>query len=117
MGIAVFFVLTLVVAGIIAYPLLPGRAAKQSVPAVTDRDIDRAVDNLRRGRSRGGHFCPACGRTYQAEDLFCVRCGHALPGDKVISTGPACPSCGAEIHKGDQFCAKCGHRTGAGEAA
>ncbi len=113
MGIVVFFLLALVAAAIIAYPLLEsltGRGKPNQSPAVTDGDIDRAVDKLRRTRSQGDHSCPACGQAYQAGDRFCVRCGHDLAAEKVVPAGPACPSCGASIHKEDQFCAKCGHR-------
>ena len=120
MGIAVFFLLALVVAGIVAYPLLEnltGRGKPAEPVAATDTDIDRAVANLRKARSQAGPSCPACGRAYQPGDRFCVRCGHDLPGEKVASPGPTCPSCGADIHAEDQFCAKCGHRTGVGEAA
>ncbi len=119
MTIVVFFLLALVVAAIIAYPLVEsvtGRGKPHETPAVTDGDIDRAVDNLRRARSQDGHSCPACGKAYQAGDRFCVRCGHDLPGEKVASTGAACPSCGADIHQEDQFCAKCGHNMAVGEA-
>ena len=120
MSIVLFFLLALVVAGIIVYPLLAkqtGNGKPQASPAVTNEDIDRAVDNLRRARSQNGHSCPACGRAYQPGDRFCVRCGHGLPEEKVVSKGPVCPSCGANIHQEDQFCAKCGHDVRAGEAA
>lgn len=117
MGIVIFFLLALIVAGIIAYPLLPGRVTTQPEAVVTDGEIDRAVRHLRRARSRNGHFCPSCSTAYQVGDRFCVRCGSALPVPQAASAGLTCPSCGAAIRKGDKFCAKCGHRMIAEEAA
>lgn len=116
-GIVIFFLLALVGAGVIAYPLLPGRATAQPEMVVTDGDIDRAVRHLRRVRAEGGHSCPACGRAHQTGDQFCARCGAALPETGDVSAGPACPSCGATIHESDQFCAKCGHPMATEEAA
>ncbi len=115
MSVAVFFLLALIAAGVIVYPLLPGRTPAQPVPAVSDRDIDRAVRRLRRTRSRDGLACPSCGQGYQAGDRFCVRCGSTLPQSGVGSGGPVCPSCGATQREGDLFCAKCGYGLDAGE--
>jgi uncharacterized OB-fold protein len=118
MGLAIFFLLTVIVVALVAYPLLPGRAPAQSPATVTDADIDQAVRHLRRTRSQSGLRCPACGKGYQAGDRFCVRCGGELPGGpETAPAGPACPSCGAAIHAGDQFCARCGHSIDAGGAA
>ena len=118
MAYVVFFVLAAISAGIIAYPLLPGRALAQSAPALTDAEIERAVRELRRSRrarhtsGRGGLSCPSCGMAYQKGDLFCVRCGNSLPegGAQPEPDELVCASCGASLHEGDQFCAKCGHR-------
>ena len=110
MSIVIVALLLLLAAAAIAYPLLPGRKLSPEVsPAVTDGDIERAVRDLRRARSRGGHACPACGQGYEAGDRFCVRCGGALPQEEIQPTGPVCPSCGAAVRDGDEFCAKCGH--------
>ena len=117
MGLAVVFLLTVIVAGVLIYPLLPGRAPVQSEPALTDGEIERAVRDLRRARSRSGFFCPACGTGYKAGDHFCVRCGGELPQAAAASAGPACPSCGAPIQESDSFCAKCGHSMVVEEAA
>jgi hypothetical protein len=114
-GVAIFFLLALIAAGIIAYPLLPGRLVAQPEPAVTDGDIERAVRDLRQAPSTGGPSCPTCARAYQAGDRFCVRCGSGLP--QPASAGPVCPSCGVVVHEGDLFCAKCGHRMASEEAA
>jgi hypothetical protein len=115
MGIVVFFVLTLIVAAILIYPLLPGRTAAEPAPAVTDGDIEQAVRQFRQTRDHAGLRCPACGHSYQAGDTFCVRCGGKLPQSQPASGAPACPSCGATSREGDQFCAKCGHAFGAEE--
>lgn len=115
MGVAIFFLLALIVAGAIAYPLLPGRARTQVAPTLTDGEIEQAVRNLRRTRSGAEQHCPACGRAFQPGDRFCVGCGQSLP--QADSAGPVCPSCGAALHSQDLFCAKCGHRLPAGEAA
>jgi predicted amidophosphoribosyltransferase len=109
MGIAIFFVLAVIVAVAIVYPLLPGRTTSSPVPKATEEEIERAVRNLRRARSRAGSFCPTCGQAFQPGDRFCVRCGGTLPQSQVAAGGPACPSCGATIREGDQFCGKCGH--------
>jgi predicted amidophosphoribosyltransferase len=109
MGLAVVFLLTVIVAGVLIYPLLPGKAPVESEPVLTDGEIERAVRNLRRARSRRGLFCPTCGKGYTAGDRFCVRCGGELPQATAASAGPVCPSCGAPIHEDDRFCAKCGH--------
>ena len=115
MGIALFSLLTLIVVAIIVYPLLPGRKPAQTAAVVTDGEIEMAVRDLRQVRSAGGLACPTCARAYQPGDLFCVRCGGALP--QVDAVGLACPACGAPIREGDQFCAKCGHQTAAAEEA
>jgi DNA-directed RNA polymerase subunit RPC12/RpoP len=119
MGIVIFIVLAAIAAGVIAYPLLPGRTSVQPAPAVTDREIERAVHNLRRTRSHGGLACPSCGKAYQSGDLFCVRCGGGLPevNAQVESDDLVCPSCGTSLHEGDRFCAKCGHRVATEEVA
>lgn len=117
MGLAIVFVLALLAAALIAYPLLPGRTPAPEAPAVTDADIEQAVRGLRQSRGRRGLFCPACGQGYQAGDGFCVRCGSALPDAEAVEQKLACPSCGAAIRKGDRFCAKCGHVLSAEEGA
>lgn len=117
MGVAIFFLLALIVVAAIVYPLLPGRTSPQPAPAVTDREIERAVRSLRQARSRDGLVCPTCGQAYRAGDRFCVQCGGTLPQPEAASEGLACPSCGATFREGDQFCAKCGHVIAAGEAA
>ncbi len=115
MAIAIFFVLTLISAAVIAYPLMPGRAAAQPAPAVTDGDIEQAVRRLRRSQSQSGPACPSCGRAYQPGDRFCVGCGAALPA--VAPAERLCPSCGASLREDDRFCPKCGHDTMGAEAA
>lgn len=117
MGLAVVLVLTVIVAGVLIYPLLPGRAPAHSEPDLTDGEIERAVRDLRRARSRSGLFCPACGLGYKAGDRFCVRCGGELPQAVGASAGPVCPSCGAQVQESDRFCAKCGHSMVVEEAA
>ena len=113
MSVAIFFVLALVAAGIVVYPLLPGRTARQAAPVVVDADIEQAVRKLRRTRSQRGQVCPSCGTAYREGDRFCVHCGGELPEARAVLTGPACPSCGATVQATDQFCAKCGHRMAA----
>jgi predicted amidophosphoribosyltransferase len=120
--VAIFFVLALLTAGAIVYPLLPGRAPAAPAPAVTDGEIETAVRKLRRARTGGGRACPTCGEAYQPGDRFCVRCGGALPsGDQGRSplplAGPVCPSCGAALQNGDRFCAKCGYALHSEEVA
>ena len=125
MAYVAFFVLAAISAGIIAYPLLPGRAPVQPAPVLTDAEIERAVRDLRRSRrarqtrSQGGMSCASCGKAYQKGDLFCVRCGSGLPEVEVQPEPDKldCPSCGAALHEGDQFCAKCGHRVATEEGA
>ena len=117
MGVAIFFVLALIVAVIVIYPLLPGRRTDVPAPVVTDGEIEQAVREFRRTGGQVGPQCPACGQSYQAGDSFCVRCGGVLPQAQPASDEPACPSCGATIREGDQFCAKCGHPTGDEEVA
>jgi predicted nucleic acid-binding Zn ribbon protein len=111
-GVAIFFLLALLAAVAIIYPLLPGRAP--TAPAITDGEIEAAVRKLRRARAGGGRACPACGEAYQPGDCFCVRCGRALPvGDgakaQLPPAGLVCLSCGAALQEGDRFCAKCGY--------
>lgn len=113
MSIAIFFLLALVAAGVVVYPLLPGRTVGQAAPVVVDGDIEQAVRKLRRARSQRGKVCPSCGGAYREGDRFCVRCGGAFPDPAAALTEPACPSCGAAVRLTDQFCAKCGHRVAA----
>lgn len=115
MGVAIFFVLALIAAAVIVYPLLPGRRPEQPAPAVTDGDIDRAVRRLRRERGRSGLSCPSCGMSYQAGDRFCVRCGNGLPQAPSTDAGVLCPGCGATVRQDDRFCAKCGQDLVVGE--
>jgi predicted amidophosphoribosyltransferase len=124
MGVAIFFVLAVIVAAAIVYPLLPGRSTSLPKPTLTDGEIERAVRNLRRARGRDGLFCSICGQAFQPGDRFCVRCGGTLPQPQTDPVGArskqpsaACPSCGATIREGDEFCAKCGHSVVAEEAA
>jgi predicted nucleic acid-binding Zn ribbon protein len=119
-AVAVFFVLVLISAAAIVYPLLPGHgspAPVQDVPAVgaTDEDIERAVRDLRRARGRSGDFCPACGSPHKPVDRFCVKCGGELP--QAAPPGPICPACGTALHEGDRFCSKCGHSMAPAEVA
>jgi predicted amidophosphoribosyltransferase len=116
MSIFVFFVLAVIAAGIIVYPMLSGRAPTQPTTVLTDSEIEQAVRALRRSRSGGGLVCPSCGRIAQADDLFCVRCGASLPEAQPEPDGLVCSFCGAGLHAGDQFCAKCGHPVGTEEA-
>lgn len=117
MSILLFFLMALIAAVAIAYPLLPGAAASQTVFVVTDGDIEEAVRGLRRsrGKPKSGPSCPSCGRAYEAGDRFCVGCGTALPA--VEAAPSTCPSCGATLREGDQFCSKCGHNLPAEEVA
>jgi hypothetical protein len=127
MSIALFFLLGAIAAVVIGYPLLPGHPAAQPVPALSDTEIEQAVNRLRRARSASGLHCSTCGAVYQAGDRFCVRCGSTLPqpgaeapGQGSIPTAsviPVCPSCGAVLREGDQFCGKCGRPIDAGEVA
>lgn len=119
MAILVFFVLAIIAAGIIAYPMLPGRTPARPAPALTDGEIEQAVRNLRRSRNRGGLACPSCGQAYQEGDLFCVRCGSGLSKANVQSKpgGLVCASCGISLQAGDQFCSKCGHPVAPEEVA
>ena len=134
MSVAVFLLLAVIVAAILAYPLLPGRTSAGPAPVVTDGDIEQAVRRLRQRQSRGGQggqttpervlgataqerACPTCGQAYQAGDRFCVRCGGALPQPQAAPPGRVCPSCGATVGERDQFCSVCGQQQAAEEAA
>jgi predicted amidophosphoribosyltransferase len=117
MGLAIFFVLAVVVSAILVYPLLPGRAPAQQDLGLTDGDIEQLVRNLRLARSSDGLHCPTCATAYQAADQYCGRCGSMLPQARPAGEGPACPSCGAGLRENDQFCAKCGHKVAIKEVA
>jgi RNA polymerase subunit RPABC4/transcription elongation factor Spt4 len=120
MSVLIFLLLAAASAGIIIYPMLPGRAPAQPAqhaPALTEGEIERAVRDLRRARSRSAEgsshdmlACPDCGAAYHQGDLFCVRCGRSLPTVDVKAAPDEllCSSCGNTLHAGDQFCAKCG---------
>jgi predicted amidophosphoribosyltransferase len=90
-----FVILGLLLLGtiaLVAYPLRGG------APVVAEPgQVARPV--------RKGPRCPGCGATYDAEDRFCVRCGHALP---VAGSPSLCATCGAPYEPDDSFCAKCG---------
>ena len=128
MSVLIFLLLAAASAGIIVYPMLPGRAPAQPAqpaPALTEGEIERAVRDLRRARTRSAESrsrnvlaCPDCGAAYHQGDLFCVRCGRSLPTVDVKATHdePLCSSCGNTLHAGDQFCAKCGQPVVAEEA-
>jgi predicted amidophosphoribosyltransferase len=116
MALAVFFVLVLLVVVALAYPLLPGRVPARPAPVMTDAEIERAVQKLRRASRESDLNCPACGKGYQAGDRFCVRCGETLPAQPVKPASTTCPSCGAALRGDEVFCSKCGHRL-AGEEA
>lgn len=107
MSIAIFLVLLVVSAGVVAYPLFsPGKQVREP-RAVSEADIERALHALRSARPQAGLACPNCGHAYQAGDRFCVQCGQPL-SEKAVAHGPVCPACGAPVHEGDLFCAKCG---------
>lgn len=115
MGIAIFFVMAVIVAAVIVYPLFTRRAYVETARAVTDGDIERALVKLRGARRQGDATCPSCGATYTAGDQFCVRCGGALMPARATADGPACPSCGATLRIGDRYCSACGHNMAAEE--
>ena len=59
--------------------------------------------------------CPSCGASFKKGDLFCSKCGSAIPQPKSKSenTLPAaepekCPQCGEIIEDNGLFCTKCG---------
>jgi hypothetical protein len=109
MGLLIVALLALGCAVIIGYPLFAARGKPAQEPALTDSDIDLAVDQLRQARGASGLHRPQCAREYQAGDGFCVGCGAQLPQMEVASAGSTCPQCGTMVQEGDQFCAKCGH--------
>jgi predicted amidophosphoribosyltransferase len=115
-GIAIFFLLALGAAAVIVYPLLPGRTPASLPAALSDADIERAVESARKKHRDSGLGCPSCGQAYEAGDRFCVRCGYELP-QAVATSEAVCPSCGAAIRGEDRFCAKCGHTLAVEEAA
>jgi hypothetical protein len=115
MGVVVFFVLALLSAAFIVYPLLPGRQPVEEFAAVTDGEIEQAVRRFRGAPASDGLSCPTCGRTYKAGDSFCVSCGGTLPTTELDAR--VCPSCGAGLGEADQFCAKCGNKLAAREVA
>ncbi len=47
--------------------------------------------------------CPACRRPVQAQDQFCIHCGHQL-----VAVVPRCPSCHAFVNRPDRYCIFCG---------
>lgn len=107
MAVAVFVLLALLSAGIIALPLVRQRPGAHSV-MVTEGVIDRAVRDRLRVRRHGGLRCPACDRGYELGDRFCVGCGAVLPQSDGAQGALRCPSCGAFIQEGDRFCRTCG---------
>jgi hypothetical protein len=124
MTIVVLLILFILATAAVAYPLLSRQASTASAPAVTDRDIERALRRLRDADPRaapapaGDLHCPACAHPYVAGDRFCVKCGADLPAGPIAAPSPvalACPACGASLRAGDVFCSKCGHRAAAGE--
>lgn len=120
MGIAIFFVMAVIVAAVIVYPLFTrrayaDRAYARPAPSVTDADIERALVKLRGARRQGDATCPSCGATYTPGDQFCVRCGGALMPARATADGPVCPSCGATLRVGDRYCSACGHNMAAEE--
>ncbi|MGD8624039.1 MAG: zinc ribbon domain-containing protein [Anaerolineae bacterium] len=116
MALLAFFVLLLIVVAAIGYPLLPGRAPARPIPAMTDAEIEQVVQKLRRADQEDGLNCPGCGKSYQAGDRFCVRCGETLPVQEVKAVAQGCPSCGAALRGDEIFCSKCGHRLATEEA-
>ena len=57
--------------------------------------------------------CPKCGKTVQADDIFCWRCGTQLIKDETPakSTAQRC-ICGALLEDGNSFCTECGRPIG-----
>ncbi len=59
--------------------------------------------------------CPSCGASFKKGDLFCSKCGSAIPQPEKEpeNTLPAaepekCPQCGEVIEDNGLFCTKCG---------
>lgn len=113
MSIAIFFVLALLSAAFIVYPLLPGRSQEGALATISDREIEQAVRRFRPLPAGDGTSCPTCGDPFKPGDRFCVSCGGALPASG--SGSEVCPSCGASLQADDQFCSKCGHRLAGAE--
>jgi serine/threonine protein kinase len=47
--------------------------------------------------------CPACSRSTQPDDQFCIHCGQQL-----VSQIRRCPRCGSYPQRHDQYCVLCG---------
>lgn len=47
--------------------------------------------------------CPACSRSTQPDDQFCIHCGQQL-----VSQVRRCPRCGSYPQRHDQYCVLCG---------
>lgn len=52
-------------------------------------------------------YCPKCGKTVGAEDLYCGFCGENLDFD-TSWTVTICPSCGKDVLYIDEYCRHCG---------
>ena len=120
MGIAVFFLLALVAAAAIAYPLLPGRLPGSASPALTDGDIEQACAICgARGSGSGSRAClPGLWHGLPARrPLLRALWRRICPPAPEAAPASTCPSCGATVREGDQFCAKCGHDAGRRGAA
>jgi hypothetical protein len=60
-----------------------------------------------------GQFCPKCGVSVGADDVFCHKCGNELdtsPAGADLEDGErkTCSMCGSHVGDGDRFCGKCG---------
>jgi hypothetical protein len=109
-SVILLFLLALIAAGAIVYPLLPGRRAAQAVPAIADKDIEQAVRRLRSTLSL--HTGQAASAVVQSRGTPGQAKGGQAQGPAptvgVQAGAPRCPACGRAYRPGDQFCVGCG---------
>ena len=74
-----------------------------------NEEVEAEIEHLKNLASGASEeiTCPNCGKTVQADDAFCGRCGLALAEVKATNEN-ICLNCGYPFQPGDAFCVKCG---------
>ncbi len=67
--------------------------------------------NKKKKDRAGENCCTSCGAALEADSMFCMECGTAIPPKASLECGGGklCPECGEMVDDDSNFCCSCGH--------
>ncbi len=84
-------------------PDIESQARQQAPPSSYESPAPREEPQHGSRSGAASPKCFTCGEFYDAEDVYCSRCGKPLASPK-----KQCPECKAEVKSNATFCTKCG---------